>query len=56
MSAFGLTMFVFKSVVPDMSIIDIYNATWPYVAVIVVGLLVMTFLPGVVMFLPRLMY
>jgi tripartite ATP-independent transporter DctM subunit len=53
---FGLTMFVFKSVVPDMSIIDIYNATWPYVAVIVMGLLVMTFAPGIVMFLPRLMY
>ena len=53
---FGLTMFVFKSVVPDMSIIDIYNSTWPYVAVIMLGLVIMTFAPGIVMFLPRLMY
>jgi tripartite ATP-independent transporter DctM subunit len=52
---FGLTMFVFKSVT-DMSIIDIYNATWPFVAVIMVGLLGMALAPGIVMFLPRMMY
>lgn len=53
---FGLTMFVFKSVVPEMSIIEIYNSTWPYVAVIMLALAVMTIEPGIVLFLPRLMY
>jgi C4-dicarboxylate transporter DctM subunit len=53
---FGLTMFVFKSVVPDISIIEVYNATWPFVAVIMFGLLIMTFVPDIVLFLPRLMH
>lgn len=52
---FGLTMFVFKSVVPEISIVDIYNSTWPYVAVIMLGLLIMTFEPHIVTFLPHLM-
>jgi TRAP-type C4-dicarboxylate transport system permease large subunit len=53
---FGMTMFVFKSVAPSISIVEIYNSTWPYVAVIMFGLLIMTLAPGIVMFLPRLMY
>jgi TRAP-type C4-dicarboxylate transport system permease large subunit len=52
---FGLTMFVFKSVT-DMSIVDVYNATWPFVAVIMAGLVGMALAPDIVMFLPRLMY
>jgi TRAP-type C4-dicarboxylate transport system permease large subunit len=52
---FGLTMFVFKSVVPGISIMEVYNATWPFVAVIMFGLLIMTFVPDIVLFLPRLM-
>ena len=47
-------MFVFKSVT-DMSIIDVYNATWPFVAVIMVGLAGMALAPDIVMFFPRLM-
>jgi TRAP-type C4-dicarboxylate transport system permease large subunit len=35
---------------------DIYNATWPYVAVIVLALLAMSLAPGIVLFLPHLMY
>lgn len=52
---FGVTMFVFKASVPDMSIVEVYNATWPYVALIMFGLVLMTLMPDIVLFVPELM-
>jgi tripartite ATP-independent transporter DctM subunit len=52
---FGMTMFVFKAAVPTMSILDLYAATWPFVAVILGGIAVMSAFPQIVLFLPGLM-
>ncbi|KGE01879.1 TRAP transporter large permease [Rhizobium sp. YS-1r] len=52
---FGMTMFVFKAAVPGSDIIDIYNSTWPFVAVILFGILIMSIFPQIVLVLPQLM-
>lgn len=52
---FGMTMFVFKAAVPGSNIIDIYNSTWPFVAVIFFGILIMAVFPEIVLILPQLM-
>jgi hypothetical protein len=35
--------------------IDIYNSTWPFVAVIFLGILIMWAFPQIVLILPQLM-
>lgn len=50
---FDMTMFVFKVVVPDMSVTDIYHSTWLHVLVIVFGIAVMSIFPRIVLVLPR---
>jgi len=52
---FGMTMFVFKAAVPGSNIIDIYNSTWPFVAVIFLGIAIMAVFPDIVTILPQLM-
>ena len=52
---FGYTLFSFKSAVPDMAMRDIFSAAWPYVWIMMAGLLLMAIFPDIVMFLPRLM-
>lgn len=49
---FGYTMFVFKSAAPEVSLIDIYRAAWPMVAIALFGMIVMAFLPQIVTWLP----
>jgi len=51
---FGVTMFVFKASVPGLSILDVYKSTWPFVAVISAGLVILTLVPEIVLFIPRL--
>ncbi|MGE3245204.1 MAG: TRAP transporter large permease subunit [Beijerinckiaceae bacterium] len=50
---FGMTMFVFKAS-SDMSMTEVYNATWPYVAVLMFAVLVMYLFPPIVTILPGL--
>lgn len=50
---FGMTMFVFKAS-SDMSMSEIYNATWPYVAVLMFSILIMYYVPVIVTFMPGL--
>jgi tripartite ATP-independent transporter DctM subunit len=52
---FGMTMFVFKAAVPGSNLIDIYNSTWPFVAVIFLGIFIMWLFPQIVLILPQLM-
>jgi tripartite ATP-independent transporter DctM subunit len=52
---FGITMFVFKAAVPGSNLMDIYNSTWPFVAVIFFGIFIMWVFPQIVLILPQLM-
>lgn len=52
---FGMTMFVFKAAVPTLSITEIYKSTFPFVGVIMFGIVIMYFFPQIVLFLPGLM-
>jgi tripartite ATP-independent transporter DctM subunit len=51
---FGYTMFVFKSAAPDVSLMEIYRAAWPMVAIALVGMALMSLFPQIVTWLPRL--
>lgn len=50
----GYTLFVFKSVAPDVPMGDLYRAVLPMVGVAAVAVLIMTFFPAIVTFLPSL--
>jgi tripartite ATP-independent transporter DctM subunit len=52
---FGYVLFALKSAAPDLSISDIYSASWPFVWLIVLGLVVLAIFPGLVTFLPNMM-
>jgi tripartite ATP-independent transporter DctM subunit len=49
---FGYTMFVFKSVTPEVSLMEVYRAAWPMVWIAVFGMAVMTIFPQIVTWLP----
>ena len=50
----GYTMFVFKSAAPDVPMGEIYKAALPIILVAFFGILVLTFVPSIVTFLPNL--
>ena len=50
---FGYTLFAFKAVVPEMSISDVYRATWPFVALFIVGIMMIIVFPGIATWLPN---
>jgi TRAP-type C4-dicarboxylate transport system permease large subunit len=52
---FGYTLFAFKSAAPNVSMPEIFRAAWPYVWIIVGGLVVMAIFPSIITFLPELM-
>ncbi|MGE5146414.1 MAG: TRAP transporter large permease, partial [Candidatus Eiseniibacteriota bacterium] len=52
---FGMTMFVFKASVPEMSLVDIYNSTWPVIGVIALAIALMALFPGIVLVAPHLL-
>jgi tripartite ATP-independent transporter DctM subunit len=52
---FGYTLYAFKSAVPDISLRDLFRASWPFVWIIMFGMLVMAAVPDVITFLPNLM-
>jgi tripartite ATP-independent transporter DctM subunit len=49
---FGYTMFVFKSVAPDVPLMEVYRAAWPMVWIAVLGMVLMTVFPQIVTWLP----
>jgi tripartite ATP-independent transporter DctM subunit len=50
---FGFNLFYLKGVAPPgVTMADIYQSVWPYVTVIVVGLLLLIVFPEIVMYLP----
>ena len=51
---FGYTLFAFKAVVPEMSISDVYRATWPFVALFILGIALIIVFPGIATWLPNL--
>ena len=51
---FGYTLFAMKSAAPEVPMSTIYSAAWPFVWIIVLGMLVMALYPPLVTFLPNL--
>lgn len=51
---FGYTLFAFKAVVPDMTISDVYKSTWPFVALFLLGIMLIVLFPGIATWLPNL--
>lgn len=51
---FGYTLFAMKSAAPDLPMGTLYRAAWPFVAIIVAGMLVMALFPPVITYLPGL--
>lgn len=51
---FGYTLFAFKAVVPDMTISDVYRATWPFIALFLLGIAVIIAFPAIATWLPNL--
>jgi TRAP-type C4-dicarboxylate transport system permease large subunit len=52
---FGYTLFAFKSAAPDVPMSDLFRAAWPFVWIIVLGLVVMAVFPDIITFLPEFM-
>ena len=51
---FGYTLFAFTAVEPEMSISDVYRATWPFVALFILGIALIIVFPGIATWLPNL--
>ena len=50
---FGYTLFAFKAVVPDMSISQVYRATWPFVGLFLLGIALIVAFPAIATWLPN---
>ena len=51
---FGYALFALKSAAPEVPMSTIYRAAWPFVWIIVLGMLVMALFPPLITFLPNL--
>ncbi len=51
---FGYTLFAFKAVVPNMTISDVYKATWPFVLLFLAGIAMIIIFPQIATWLPNL--
>lgn len=51
---FGYTLFALKSAAPDVRMSDIYQSAWPFVWIIVLGMVIMVVFPEIITFLPGL--
>jgi len=51
---FGYVLFALKSAAPQLATTEIYRASWPFVWLIVLGLLILMMVPDLVTFLPNL--
>jgi tripartite ATP-independent transporter DctM subunit len=52
---FGYTLFALKSAAPTIPMSDFFKASWPFVWIIMLGMLVMALVPPIVTWLPNLM-
>ena len=52
---FGYTMFAFKGSAPDVPLSDIFGATWPFVGIFLVGMIVIAAFPPLATWLPGLL-
>ena len=52
---FGYTMFAFKGSAPHVPLKDIFNATWPFVGIFLVGMIVIAAFPPLATWLPGLL-
>lgn len=52
---FGYTLYAFKSAVPLFPIGELFRAAWPFVWIIMFGLLLMMIFPDIITFLPNIM-
>ena len=52
---FGYTLFALHSAAPDIPMTTIYKAAWPFVWLIVAGMVLMAVFPGIVTWLPNLL-
>jgi tripartite ATP-independent transporter DctM subunit len=51
---FGYVLFALKSAAPKLPTTEIYRASWPFVWLIVLGMVILVMFPGLVTFLPNL--
>jgi tripartite ATP-independent transporter DctM subunit len=51
---FGYVLFALKSAAPDLPTTEIYRASWPFVWLIALGMVILVIFPGLVTFLPNL--
>jgi C4-dicarboxylate transporter, DctM subunit len=52
----GLNVFVMKSMMPDVSLTHIYKGVMPFFAADVIRVLLVAYIPGIVLWLPRLIF
>jgi tripartite ATP-independent transporter DctM subunit len=52
---FGYVLFALKSAAPDVPMTTIFRAAWPFVWILVGGIVVLAVFPDIITFLPRLM-
>ncbi len=52
---FGYTLFALKSAAGNLSMSEIYGAAWPFVWIMILGMLVMIMFPGIITALPEIM-
>jgi tripartite ATP-independent transporter DctM subunit len=51
---FGYTLYAFKSAVPEIPTRQLFRASWPYVWIIMAGLVLMVLVPSIITFLPEM--
>ena len=51
---FGYTLFALKAAAPEVSMNDLFKASWPFTWIILGGLVIMAIFPGLVTFIPNL--
>ncbi len=52
---FGYTIFAFKGAARDVSLSDVFAATWPFVGLFLVGMVIIAAFPGLATWLPSLL-
>lgn len=52
---FGYVLFALKSAAPELTIGEIFSASWPFVWLLVLGIAILALFPPIVTFLPSLM-
>jgi tripartite ATP-independent transporter DctM subunit len=52
---FGYTIFAMKSALPGSSMSELYKASWPFVWIICLGILLIAIFPSIATFIPNLM-